>query len=88
MTVPILLVVGDEDEPCLDTNFFLKRTIPSAGLWIVPRTGHAVNLEEPGAFNSAVEEFFGTVERRKWMLRDSRSLPGDTLIGSQTSRHD
>ena len=88
MTVPILLVVGDEDEPCLDTNLFLKRTIPSAGLWIVPRTGHAVNLEEPDAFNSEVQEFFGTVERGKWMLRDLRSLQSGTLIGSQTSRPD
>ncbi len=88
MTVPILLAVGDEDEPCLDTNLFLKRTIPSAGLWIVPQTGHAVNLEEPDAFNSAVQKFFGAVERGKWMLRDSQSLQGGTLIGSQTSRGD
>jgi pimeloyl-ACP methyl ester carboxylesterase len=50
MTVPVLLIVGDEDEPCLDASLFLKRTISSAALWMVPRTGHAVNLEEPDAF--------------------------------------
>jgi pimeloyl-ACP methyl ester carboxylesterase len=85
MTVPVLLIVGDEDEPCLDANLFLKRTIPSAALWMVPRTGHAVNLEEPDAFNRAVQEFFGTVERGKWGLRDPRSIVNGLLpLGSHT----
>jgi pimeloyl-ACP methyl ester carboxylesterase len=84
VTVPLLLVVGDEDEPCLDANVFLKRTIPSAGLWMVPRTGHAVNLEEPDAFNRGVQEFFGAVERGKWVLRDPRTLASGALIGSRT----
>ncbi len=74
MTTPTLLVAGDEDDPCLDANVFLKRTIPSAGLLMVPRTGHAVNLEEPDAFNRAVQEFFAIVERGKWSLRDPRSI--------------
>lgn len=84
VTVPLLLVCGDEDEPCLDANIFLKRTIPSAGLWMVPRTGHAVNLEEPEAFNRHVQEFFGAVERGKWTPRDSRTLAAGPLIGSRT----
>jgi pimeloyl-ACP methyl ester carboxylesterase len=84
LTTPLLLIVGDEDEPCLDANLFLKRTIPSAGLWMVPRTGHAVNLEEPDAFNRGVQEFFSTVERGKWPPRDPRSLAGGALIGSRT----
>jgi pimeloyl-ACP methyl ester carboxylesterase len=84
MTVPVLLIVGDEDDPCLDTNVFLKRTIPSAALWMVPRTGHAVNLEEPDAFNRAVQEFLGTVGLGKWALRDLRSLVSSALIGSRT----
>lgn len=69
MTTPTLLAVGDEDEPCLETNLFLKRTIRSAGLWICPNTGHAINLEEPAAFNAAIAEFFGAVERGRWPLR-------------------
>ena len=84
LTVPLLLVCGDEDEPCLDANIFLKRSIPSAGLWMVPRTGHAVNLEEPDAFNRAVQEFFGIVERGKWTVRDPRTLASGALIGSRT----
>lgn len=84
LTIPMLLIVGDEDEPCLEANLFLKRTVPSAGLWMVPRTGHAVNLEEPDAFNRVVQDFFSVVERGKWSLRDPRTLEGGTLIGSRT----
>ncbi len=69
MTTPVLLAVGDEDEPCLATNWFLKRTIRSAGLWVCPNTGHAINLEEPAAFNAAVLDFFGMVERGRWPVR-------------------
>ncbi len=86
LTVPVLLVVGDEDDPCLDANVFLKRTIPSAGLWMVPRTGHAVNLEEPDAFNRGVQEFFSIAERGKWTPRDMRSHGDGTLIGSRSNR--
>jgi len=69
LPMPVLLVVGDEDEPCLETNLFLKRTIPAAGLWVVPQTGHAINLEEPAAFNRAVRDFFDAVERGQWRRR-------------------
>ncbi|HEY6419871.1 MAG TPA: alpha/beta hydrolase [Candidatus Binataceae bacterium] len=86
LTIPVLLAVGDEDEPCLDANIFLKRTIPSAALWMVPRTGHAINLEEPDAFNRVVQEFFGTVERGRWTLRDPRTTAGGMLIGAVISR--
>jgi pimeloyl-ACP methyl ester carboxylesterase len=69
LTVPVLLAVGDEDEPCVQTNLFLKQKIRSAGLWVCPNTGHAINLEEPAAFNAAVLEFFGLAERGKWPCR-------------------
>ena len=86
LTVPLLLVVGDEDDPCLDANVYLKRTVPSAGLWMVPRTGHAVNLEEPDAFNRVVQEFLSIVERGRWTPRDLRPHGDGTLIGSRGSR--
>jgi len=66
MTTPVLLMVGDEDVPCLETNLMLKSTLPNAGLWVVPNTGHGINLEEPGAFNAQVEFFLSSVERRAW----------------------
>jgi len=57
MRVPVLLAVGDEDDPCLETNLMLKRAIPATGLWICPNTGHAINLEEPAAFNAEIQAF-------------------------------
>ncbi|HUT50633.1 MAG TPA: alpha/beta hydrolase [Alphaproteobacteria bacterium] len=73
LTVPVLLAVGDEDDPCLEVNLFLKRTIPASGLWVVPKTGHGINLEEPAAFNNALQGFFSAVENGKWTARDPRS---------------
>jgi pimeloyl-ACP methyl ester carboxylesterase len=64
MQIPTLLIVGDEDEPCLATTLWLKKTLPRAGLWIVPNSGHAINLEEPAAFNRTVQDFLSAVERR------------------------
>lgn len=66
MKVPTLIVNGDEDDWCLEPGLFLKRTIPAAGLWVVPRTGHTINLEEPGMFNVVLSEFFATVEAGRW----------------------
>ena len=73
LDVPVLLLLGDEDEPCLETNVFLKRAIPTAGLVVVPNTGHLVNLEEPALFNDAVASFLAAAERGTWPKRDPRS---------------
>src|SRR5205085_1837645 len=45
--VPVLVVTGDEDEACLEPDLMLKRSIPTAGLLVLPKTGHTLNLEEP-----------------------------------------
>jgi pimeloyl-ACP methyl ester carboxylesterase len=74
MEVPTLLVVGDEDEGCLDANLMLKRTIPSSGLAVLPRTGHTTNLEEPELFNRLVLDLLATVDAGRWGLRDPRSI--------------
>src|SRR5215467_1896633 len=78
LTTPVLLVAGDEDEGCLEPALMLKRTIPTAGLVILPRTGHTANLEEPGVFNTAVDRFLAAVGRGAWHPRDPRSLPAST----------
>jgi pimeloyl-ACP methyl ester carboxylesterase len=66
LQIPVLLAVGDEDEPCLETNLWLKKTLPQAGLWICPNTGHAIHLEEPAAFNRTLGDFLSAVERGRW----------------------
>lgn len=79
MTVPTLIMTGDEDDPCLEASLMMKRMIPSAALSVLPRTGHALNLEEPVAFNTCVSDFFHQVEAGRWTLRDPRSLSGSIL---------
>lgn len=74
LRVPTLIVSGDEDEGCLEPDLMLKRTIPSAALAVLPRTGHTCNLEEPELFNRIVQDFLTTVESGRWSLRDARSL--------------
>jgi pimeloyl-ACP methyl ester carboxylesterase len=68
--VPVLVMTGDEDEPCLEPSLFLKRTIAKAGLAVLPRSGHAINLEEPALFNQLLDEFLHQVEAGRWTVRD------------------
>ncbi len=77
---PVCIMVGDEDETCLEPALLMKRRIPNAGLWILPKSGHAINLEEPGLFNAAVLEFLTAVEQGRWLPRAEVStslLPAD-----------
>ena len=75
---PVLLLVGDEDEPCLDVNLWMKRLMPSARLGLLPGSGHAINLEEPALFNQLIEQFIVEVERGAWRPRDARAWSGAT----------
>ena len=65
--VPLLVIVGDEDEPCIDGSVFLKRTVPTAGLLVIPRSGHNVQSEEPAAFNAALADLFAAAEAGRWL---------------------
>jgi len=78
ITVPVLVLAGDEDEGCLEPALMLKRTIPTAGLAVLPRTGHTANLEEPDVFNRAVDQFLAAVARGAWQPRDPRSISAST----------
>ena len=71
--VPTLLMVGDEDEACLDANVWLKRTMPIAGLDVAPKAGHLLNLEDPARFNSTISSFFNTVSSDAWDVRAAPS---------------
>jgi len=64
--VPVLLLAGDEDAPCLDPSLLLKRTVPRAGLAVLPRSGHLLNLEEPELFHALLADFFHRVECGAW----------------------
>jgi len=73
---PVLLLVGDEDEPCLDVNLWMKRLMPNARLGFLPGSGHAINLEEPVLFNQLTEQFIADVDRGSWRARDPRAVLG------------
>ena len=66
LTMPTLLMVGDEDEPCIEPMLFMKQCIPGSGLAMFPLSGHAINLEEPALFNSTVLDFLTAVEAGAW----------------------
>ena len=80
LTVPTLIVTGDEDEPCLEPALYMKRTIPTAGLLVIPRSGHAVNLEEPDLFNRQVLDFVTAVEAGRWTPRNRASLSRSAIL--------
>jgi len=82
LPVPTLVMTGDEDEPCLEPGLLMKRTIPGAALVVMPKTGHALNLEEPDAFNRLLDEFFHQVEAGRWAPRDPRSRLA-TILGAE-----
>jgi proline iminopeptidase len=74
LALPVLIVVGDEDDPCLEPSLYLKQAIPAAGLAVFPKSGHTVNLEEPALFNRTVADFIARVEAGRWEPRDPRAI--------------
>jgi pimeloyl-ACP methyl ester carboxylesterase len=74
LRVPVLILVGDEDEPCLEPGLFLKRTIPDAALCVLPRAGHLLNLEDPAEFNTVVHRFISAVGGGSWRGWTGRDL--------------
>jgi 3-oxoadipate enol-lactonase len=73
LATPTLIVVGDEDDRCIEPSLFLKDALPASGLVVVPKTGHVVNLEEPDLFNQVVGDFLMRVDAGRWAPRDPRT---------------
>src|SRR5438445_757237 len=73
--VPALIVAGDEDEGSLEASLLMKRTIPTAALAVLPKSGHVLNMEEPAVFNRLLEDFFHQVEAGRWTPRDPAAKP-------------
>lgn len=73
LTVPTLVLTGDEDWPCLQPALLMKQTIPSAALSVMPNCGHTINIEDPDAFNRIVGDFIVQVDAGRWPMRDPRA---------------
>lgn len=74
LTVPVLVLTGDEDWPCLQPALLMKQTIPTAALSVMPNCGHTINLEDPDQFNRIVGDFVVQVDAGRWPVRDARAM--------------
>ena len=77
--LPALIMVGDEDDHCLQPGIYLKRMLPASGLSVLPKTGHTLNLEEPAVFNAQLAEFIAMAEAGAWGKRDPRANPAQVM---------
>ncbi len=74
LTVPTLVLTGDEDWPCLQPGLLMKQNIPTAALSVMPNCGHTINIEDPDQFNRIVSDFLVQVDAGRWPTRDPRAL--------------
>ncbi len=74
LTVPTLVLTGDEDWPCLQPALLMKQNIPSAALSVMPNCGHTINIEDPDQFNRLVGDFLVQVDAGRWPMRDPRAM--------------
>ncbi len=62
IAVPTLVVVGADDTPFLKAADYMAAKIPGAEKVVIPAAGHAVNLDQPQAFNAAVRTFLDRLD--------------------------
>jgi pimeloyl-ACP methyl ester carboxylesterase len=74
LTIPTLILTGDEDWPCLQPALLMKQTITTAALAVMPNCGHTINIEDPDQFNRLVGEFLVQVDAGRWPTRDPRAM--------------
>jgi pimeloyl-ACP methyl ester carboxylesterase len=82
LTVPTLVLTGDEDWPCLLPGVLMKQNIPAAAFATMPNCGHAINLEAPDEFNRIVGDFLALVDSGRWPQRDPRTASA-SITGMQ-----
>ncbi|KIW69260.1 hypothetical protein PV04_05145 [Phialophora macrospora] len=61
--VPSLVVVGAEDTPFLAASAYMAGKIPGARKVVVPKAGHAVNIDNPAGFLEAVMPFLEEIKQ-------------------------
>jgi pimeloyl-ACP methyl ester carboxylesterase len=76
LKLPTFIIAGDEDDPTLEPALYLKRTITSSALLVMPKCGHTMNLEDPDAFNRALLDFITAVDSGAWKDRIPASMSG------------
>src|SRR4029079_5322887 len=61
IAVPTLVLVGSEDKNFLAAADYMAGKIPGATKIVIPGAGHAANLDQPAAFNQAVDDFLAAL---------------------------
>jgi pimeloyl-ACP methyl ester carboxylesterase len=61
ITVPALVVVGANDTAFLTAADYMAARIPGATKVVIEEAGHASNIDQPEAFNSAVGKFLAAL---------------------------
>jgi len=62
IAVPTIVVVGADDEPFLIASDYMAMKIPNAQKVVVPNAGHAVNIDQPEAFNTVISGFLAALD--------------------------
>lgn len=60
--VPSLVLVGANDTPFIAASDYMAAKIPGATKVVIPDAGHASNIDQPAAFNTAVLGFLADLQ--------------------------
>lgn len=63
--VPSLVLVGAEDKGFLAATDYMASKIPQATKVVIPKAGHAANIDNPEAFNQKLMAFFGSLKNSR-----------------------
>jgi pimeloyl-ACP methyl ester carboxylesterase len=73
LTMPVLIVQGDDDAVRVEHSAALARAIPDAQLAVVPGTSHALPLEKPALLNRLLLDFLAGEPTPKLMPLGDRA---------------
>jgi pimeloyl-ACP methyl ester carboxylesterase len=60
-SLPVLVIVGEQDTPFLEPSREMHQAIPGAQLVVIPDAGHSPQFENPEAWWNAVSGFLAGV---------------------------
>jgi len=61
ITVPVLLIVGENDTPYHAGTDYMAAKIPNARKVVISAAGHSCNIDQPERFNQAVLQFLDEI---------------------------
>ena len=62
--VPSLVVVGADDKNFLAASDYMQKILQGCQKVVIPKAGHAVNMDQPQAFNEAILSFLESIRGR------------------------